>query len=147
MRPYRGLTKEDKWVYGWYSHVREHKYWGDGTDRLTAPEKHFIIRENSKYTSIRDVYDLSEAVEVIPKTVGQSTGLKDKNGTEIYEGDILLNDEDAECMPSDSFVVKYLLGHFVAGGILGAGDHIGEDCKVIGNIHSNPELIEVKDNG
>jgi len=135
MRKYRGLTKEGKWVYGCHCKIES---------------KHYIVLDRGMpyspcgedscfYKSIFDRF-----IEVIPETVGQFTGLHDKNGKEIYEGDILLNDKDSECMPGQSFIVKYIPGHFVAGGILGAGDHIGQDCKIIGNIHQNPELMEQK---
>ena len=71
----------------------------------------------------------------------QYTGLKDKNGKEIYEGDII---KSQEFYPS---VVKYDddYAQFEAGGVnfLDASNHTLE-WEVIGNIYENPDLLEEK---
>lgn len=88
---------------------------------------------------------------VIPKTVGQYTGLTDKNGRKVFEGDII------KCK------VHEINGYRVRRGIVeyhGVGfimnlepnswydqKNIPLDCEVIGNIFDNPDLLEVKQNG
>ncbi|PTF03750.1 hypothetical protein BUY45_07110 [Staphylococcus devriesei] len=70
-----------------------------------------------------------------------STGLKDKNGTEIYEGDIVKNIYD------EIYVVKWFDADFhleekYNGGFDYLELYSGDNKKVIGNIYENPELSE-----
>lgn len=83
------------------------------------------------------------AVEVDPATVGQYTGMKDRNGKKVYEADIL----------TDKFgsigVVEWRDGGFVVDfgdtDIFDLSDCFGDSYQmwVIGNIHDNADLIKI----
>lgn len=75
-------------------------------------------------------------------TVELFTGLKDKNGVNIYEGDILIDDTGE---PIEYWVVKFSDGGFV-GECAGVAEALFEltNLEVVGNIHKNPELVEEK---
>lgn len=91
--------------------------------------------------------------DVDPATVGQYTGLRDKNGQRIFEGDIVVFDNspyNAYCEPitgqidwrNGSLCFKYQPWKSVFYRSLCSDDFFAAKCDVIGNVHDNPELVE-----
>ena len=76
-----------------------------------------------------------ECHPINPETIGQFTGLTDKNGKKIYEGDILA------LRTKRPHIVKFEDGGFVLTGTAIPIRH-ADKFEVIGNIHDNPELLE-----
>lgn len=78
-------------------------------------------------------------IEVVPDTIGQYTGIKDKNGKRIFENDIIQYDE--EQFPFEFCGPEIVTWDY---GVLSTiEEHLIEYCEIIGNIHDNPELIDV----
>lgn len=84
---------------------------------------------------------------VDPATVGEFTGLKDKNGKEIYEGDVMEipeTDFNAEIIgrvlfEEDAYYIIPLRGGHLWGLHWSLRKH---DAKIIGNIHDNPKFLK-----
>lgn len=118
-----------------------------------------IARDLNPFIMVEDKHGCSYAVD--EETVGQFTGLKDKNGKRIFEGDMIkpFDDEIDKmvvefhhglfllCLYGDrGYMAEYgweeegNYGCFEAEPLSSYGDYI----EIIGNIHDNPELLEVK---
>jgi uncharacterized phage protein (TIGR01671 family) len=142
-----------EWIYGNYVFQPENKDHYDTHWILTG-------RDNLFYGSgtCRETF---EKYEVIPESVGEFTGLTDKNGKDIYEGDILQmykHDDNTHqhekgkiwvsgYYKNDIRQVKFRLGTFYTNGVYNikiAFMHMarpGESFEVIGNIYENKELL------
>lgn len=148
---FRGETLNKKWVYGNLLYY---------TNRFESNEK------NNGYIIVTDYKSKSDNSFkiVIPETVGLFTGLHDKNGKEIYDGDILRGDEyPYNCDGVDNYFVEivwadnvcgfYRITHKKPNSTVSGISHGNwseldeEDIKsfeVIGNIHDNPELLKTE---
>lgn len=167
MRPilFRGKTIDDStWAYGYYVFLPRRRGICGQIITERDSDRHYVIRVGGG------------SIEVNPTTVGQYTGLTDKNGKKIFEGDIVEdNSGDNLLLCYDSSirrkrrhraVVKFGR-HYVPSGdpwewgaaygyfLDPEGDVFspqiseyrdegnGFALEVIGNIHDNPELLEV----
>jgi uncharacterized phage protein (TIGR01671 family) len=126
MRDYkfRGKRKDNgEWVYGYYF-ISERDI-----------EDGFVWRD---IPQIQQRYgDHYQYFDVIPETIGQYTGLKDKNGKEIYEGDIV----DCRRSGDEEYTVHVCIDDIrdLPQALFGSNLLW---CEAIGNIHDNPELLE-----
>lgn len=138
--------------------MREILFRGKRIDNGEWVEGHLIWCEDGRARIIpshTDIfcYEMDESIiqtvahRVIPETVGRYTGLTDKNGNKIFEGDVLATPVDYLGAVMD--IVKYKNGSFWR--INGARDKPylkgAALSKVIGNIHDNPELLDGVENG
>ena len=123
---FRGKTRDEKeWIEGFYAVF-------SNTPFIGAPNRYGTMLWQS----------------VISKTVGQFTGLNDKNGKKVFEGDIL-SDENGTFSNTGMGYILFYKGMWTS---FYGQDGIGRDCfdelhtvcnsrEVIGNIHDNPELL------
>lgn len=117
---FRGLSNQGKgWLYG--DLIRNKR----GAIAIVPPHPLKVTHRYSCY-------------EVIPDTIGQYTGLTDKNGVSIFEGDIISIGE-----PNIKYITMWHDAGLCAKQI-GASSYIGltywaSDIEVLGNITDNPE--------
>lgn len=126
---FRGKRFDDgEWVYGFYSNTKG---------------------ETGRFHHIEDDKSI---VRVDPDTVGQYTGMTDKNGNKIFEGDILENHHLSEDVARHKVEFEVGMGCYVAilliGPLAGFFFPFGQswienyDKVIVGNIHDNPDLLK-----
>ena len=119
---FRGKTSDGEWVEGFYLYTNEN----------TQP----VIIDMECCSNV-----------IIPETIGQYTGLTDKNGVRIFEGDILCGflDEDYPEHKTIVTVEWYEYRWVTRQGNYHPDSFEESDTdwfEVIGNIHDNPELLK-----
>ena len=115
---------------------------------LDVDSGYTYIIEPCIYASTFSALDLIKLhlILVIPETVGQYTGLTDKNGVKIFEGDILAANFD-EDFPENLTIVEVVWNEYGWCTKEGSAvpdafdDSDGDLFEIIGNIHDNPELL------
>lgn len=126
MRKYRGKRVDTgEWVYGYLI----------GTD--------VIVGEIVEFTE--EYFNCEWWCRVDPKTIGQSTGLKVKDGTEIFAGDVIeesasLDDYHVVWNETDATFEFVDIG---TGETFYTSDMYLDNSEIIGNSTDNPELLEV----
>lgn len=127
--------------------MREIKFRGKRLDNGEWVDGFVLFKQDKSEAVIAKLTDTESVCEnVDPDTVGQFTGLLDKNNSEIYEGDVVVlrrgvkhisNTQTIEwCSHASAFVrvVDDMDAHFISEADMGL-------YEVIGNIHDNPELL------
>ena len=126
---FRGKTEKGEWVEGDFSKPCNIIFITIGYDE--------VLKQNN--------VEIFNDEKVTPETVGQFTGLTDKNGKKIFEGDIVKFSHPAyeeEIVGAvdweyneTGYVIREKYGYTTF-------DYHGEFYEVLGNIHDNPELLE-----
>ena len=123
--------------------MREILFRGKRVDNGKWTEGYFFKSWNKVFLLWGMTGDCPNMEEVIPETVGQYTGLNDKNGKKIFEGDILLKG-------FEKVLVKWNANQCRWGiysnnyEICGFNESTQGYFEVIGNIYDNSELLEVE---
>ncbi len=126
-----------EWIYGYLVKL--------GRERLLDPERYGICNKAITIDGIGVCYNL-KTYEIIPETVGQYTGLLDKDGKKIFEGDIIrVDDTENAVVEYDETSAFYMAVFDRAESDFGSLIEQYPNVEIIGNIHDNPELSKGSD--
>lgn len=119
--------KDNKWIHGFYHN--ETSIVSPATNRKRTA--HHIYRQ-----------DIDALVK--PETVGQYTGVKDKNGRKIFEGDIVTYNIQNDKHRSEVYYYDggFCIKNSTIEGLCLVQHYQDMEVEVIGNIHDNPQLLE-----
>lgn len=123
-------TYNGEWVYG--SLTLPCPFYKNELPTIT----YYVHPEGQEYPTII-------RVEVIPETVGQYTGLNDKNGKKIFEGDVAKCTFCYDVGQYPRYETHARMVEFKISGFYPFTKSTHDPCEIIGNIHDNPELVEV----
>ena len=112
-----------EWLFGDLRHIFHGEY-----------RTHIVDNSNGLNNGV-------SGLEVASSTVGQFTGLTDRNGVKIFEGDIVRYGQRGK-VEYNSGSAQFTL-NFTNSTYEGFDKIPFCDCEVLGNIHDNPELLEV----
>ncbi|MFQ9545589.1 MAG: YopX family protein [Clostridium sp.] len=129
---------QDTWCYGsYFKHIkRQVSPLGDSLEEKDI--EHVMIRSSfADWNMPRRI----EAILVNPNTVGQYTGIRDKNGKEIYEGDIVRTDEKEKLSKVEWDEDNAGLMLIADSIMMDFSCYYPEELEVVGNIYENPELL------
>lgn len=122
--------------------IPKYRMWNEIISRLHSVDGLYFDREVAQY---KDEVGVSRLIKFQNAILMQSTGLYDKNGKEIFEGDIAKMAKDVYSDPTYYEIVRHRGGAYR----LESNQHGCElwlrhtNCEVIGNVYENPELLEV----
>ena len=123
--------------------MREILFRGKRTDNGTWAYGYLFCIWERTYLCWGTTNDVPNMKEVIPETVGQYTGLTDKNGKRIFEGDIVsLVKHDGLIYKVVYVPCRYELVNSKGVNCFVLDIYKSENIEVIGNIHDNPEILK-----
>ena len=125
--------------------IPKYRMWNEIISSLHSVDGLYFDREVAQY---KDEVGVSRLIKFQNAILMQSTGLKDKNGKEVFVGDII---KCTRGCPHEVYLEKEYGGTYVGGmpAIYLKGIREGyawtRHEEIIGNIYENPELLEVKE--
>ncbi len=134
MEDHRGIwrgkrTDNGEWIEGYYSEFE-----------IAKKAIPCII----PFSPLTNVFPDNGVYQVNPSTLGECTGLRDRNGKLIFEGDIVTHDKLIFVVEWDSDRATFVIRYF---NIVSVFTMLcGWELEVIGNIHDNPKLLKGADN-
>lgn len=123
-REYVTNYKNGDWVYGFVTKLKDKRY--------------------GSFAEMKNTDGVCR-IEVDCDTIGQFTGLRDKNGTKIFEGDIVKTNQYQRSIGTDTFTIEFVEGNYYLchdGCTAWTLRTFIEEVEVIGNIYDNPDLIK-----